>query len=418
MIDIQWLRDNPEDAKRALARKRVDPKFVEKFLRVDQNWRTKRAALDVLQAEQRTASKSLAETRSEELLSQAQILKNRIAEVAASLADVEKKRAVLLEQFPNPPFSDVLDGFDASGNKTLREVGEKPRFDFKPKDYLAIAQPLGMIEVKRAATVAGSRFGYLMGDGALLEFALVRLAMEVLTARGFVPVVPPVMIRPEVFMGMGRLASDQKEERYYLPKDDLYLVGSAEHTLGPLHMDEMLDEQSLPRRYVGFSTCFRREAGSYGKDTKGILRVHQFDKVEMFSFANPAESEKEHRFLLDRQEELMQKLELPYRVVEICVGDMGWTDARQFDIETWFPSEGTYRETQSCSNTTDFQARGVNVKVKRKSGEKAYAHMLNGTAFAIGRTLIAIIENNQTKDGTVKIPKVLQAYLGKKEIGK
>ncbi len=417
MIDVQFLREKTEDAKKALARKRIDPKAVDKFLRVDQNWRTKRAALDALQAEQKTVSKTLAGARTEEMLSKAQILKDRITEVAESLADVEKKRATLLEEFPNPPFSDVPEGPDASGNRVLREVGKKTEFDFEPKDYLTLAESLNLIDIKRAARVAGSRFGYLMGDAALLEFALVRLAMDTLTEHGFIPVVPPVMIRPEVYTGMGRLAADQKEERYYFPKDDLYLVGSAEHTIGPIHMDETLDESAIPRRYVGFSTCFRREAGSYGKDTKGILRVHQFDKVEMFAFADPALSEKEHRFLVDRQEELMQKLELPYRVVEVCAGDMGWTDARQFDIETWIPSERSYRETQSCSNTTDFQARGINVKVKRKDGEKTYAHMLNATAFAIGRTLIALIENHQTKKGTVKVPKALQEYLGKKEIG-
>lgn len=418
MIDIQWLRDHPESAKRALARKKVDPKLVDKFLRVDQNWRTKRAALDALQAEQKAVSRSLAAGKREELMAKAHILKERIAEVSGSLADVEKKREALLEAFPNPPFADVPDGPDASGNRVLREVGEKPAFDFTPKDYLALAEPLGLIDVKRAAKVSGSRFGYLMGDGALLEFALVALAFDTLTEHGFIPAVPPVMIRPEVFRGMGRLAADQKEERYYIPNDNLYLVGSAEHTLGPLHMDETLEAKDLPRRYVGFSTCFRREAGSYGKDTKGILRVHQFDKVEMFSFSDPASSEKEHRFLVDRQEELMQKLELPYRVVEICTGDMGWTDARQYDIETWFPGEGVYRETQSASNTTDFQARGINVKVKRADGEKVFAHLLNATAFAIGRTLIALIENHQTKQGTIKVPKALQKYLGKKEIGR
>lgn len=417
MINVQWLREHTDEAKKVLARKRIDPKAVDKFLRVDQNWRSKRAALDALQTEQKAVSKEIAGTKSEEMLSKAHILKNRIAEVAESLADVEKKRTVLLEQFPNPPFSDVPDGPDASGNRVLREVGEKPKFDFAPKDYLTLAEAANLIDIKRAAKVAGSRFGYLMGDAALLEFSLVRLAFDTLSEHGFTPVVPPVMIRPEVFTGMGRLAADQKEERYYFPKDDLYLVGSAEHTLGPLHMDETLDEQSLPRRYAGFSTCFRREAGSYGKDTKGILRVHQFDKVEMFSFADPESSEKEHRFLVDRQEELMQKLELPYRVVEVCTGDMGWTDARQFDIETWFPSEQAYRETQSASNTTDFQARGINAKTKKKNGDKVLLHMLNATGFAIGRTLIALIENHQTKKGTIKVPKALQPYLGKKEIG-
>jgi seryl-tRNA synthetase len=255
-----------------------------------------------------------------------------------------------------------------------------------------------------------------MGDLALMEFALVELAFKTLMKEEFTPVIPPVMIREEPYKGMGRLAAGQKEERYYIESDNLYLVGSGEHTMGPLHMNEVFAEKDLPKRYIGFSSCFRKEAGSYGKDTKGILRVHQFDKVEMFSFSTPDKSEEEHKFLLSMQERLMQALELPYRVMEICTGDMGWTDRRAFDVETWMPGEGKYRETHSCSNTTDFQARGINTKYKNSAGKKEFVHMLNGTAFAIGRTLIAIIENNQTKEGTIKIPKVLQPFVGKEEI--
>jgi seryl-tRNA synthetase len=216
---------------------------------------------------------------------------------------------------------------------------------------------------------------------------------------------------------MGALSEKDKEERYYLPKDELYLIGSAEHTLGPLHMNDVIAEEELPKRYVGFSACFRREAGSYGKDTKGILRVHQFDKVEMFSFAKPEDSENEHKKLLSLEETLMSALGLPYRVLEICTGDMGWVGARQYDLEAWLPGQDTYRETHSCSNTTDFQARGINAKYKTKSGKKEFVHTLNATAFAIGRTLIAIIENYQTRQGTVRVPPVLQAYVGKEEIG-
>ena len=241
--------------------------------------------------------------------------------------------------------------------------------------------------------------------------------MKRLSKKGFVPVVPPVMIRPKVFMGIGRLAADQKDERYYFPADDLYLVGSAEHTLGPIHMNETLRDKELPKRYVAFSTCFRREAGSYGKDTKGILRVHQFDKVEMFSFANPEKSGEEHEFLLSCQEDLLSALGLPYRVVEICTGDMGWTDAKAYDCETWLPGQpstgsgqgtakGAYRETNSCSNTTDFQARGIGCKTD-KGG---YVHMLNATGLAIGRIVIAIIENYQTAEGDFEMPEVLKEY--------
>lgn len=418
MLDITFIRENPEKVQKGMEAKRQDPKIVDKFLRVDEEWRAKTSAYDQLKAEQNTLSKELSAGQSEDLLSKAQFLKKRLADIETEQDELKKKRDELLSRIPNIPFDDVLVGKDESENKVLREVGTKPDFGFAPKDYLTLGEKLGLIDVKKAAEVSGSRFGYVLREAALLEFALVKLAMDTLVAKGFIPAVPPVMIKPKVYEGMGRLAADQKEERYYFDKDDLYLVGSSEHTMGPIHMNEVFEESELPRRYVAFSTCFRREAGSYGKDTKGILRVHQFDKVEMFSFAHPEHSEEEHKFLLSCQEELMQKLELPYRVVEICTGDMGWTDARQFDVETWLPGQGSYRETNSCSNTTDFQSRGMNIKYKTKDGDKKLIHMLNATGFAIGRVLIGIIENNQTKEGTIKVPKALQAYVGKEEIGK
>lgn len=420
MLDITRIRDEADKVRAGMEKKNQDPKTVDKFLRADEDWRAKTSAFDQLKAEQNALSRELSAGQSEDLLSKAQLLKKRLADLETAQEDLKKKRDEALSRIPNIPFEDVPVGKDESGNKVIREVGKKPEFDFAPKDYLTLGEALGIINVKKAAEVSGSRFGYILRDAALLEFALVQLAFDTLVSKGFVPAVPPVMIKPKVYEGMGRLAADQKDERYYLPNDDMYLVGSSEHTMGPIHMNEVLEEESLPRRYVSFSTCFRKEAGSYGKDTKGILRVHQFDKVEMFSFANPEKSEEEHKFLLACQEEMMQKLELPYRVVEICTGDMGWTDARQFDVETWLPGQGTYRETNSCSNTTDFQSRGVNIKYKTKddAGEpkKALVHMLNATGFAIGRTLIAIIENNQQKDGTIRVPKVLQAYLHKEVI--
>ncbi len=418
MLDITFIRENPEKVKKGMESKHQDPKIVDKFLRADEDWRAKTTAYDQLKAEQNTLSKELSAGQSENLLSKAQFLKKRLSDIENEQAELKKMRDDLLSRIPNIPFDDVSVGKDESENKVLREVGTKPDFDFTPKDYLTLGEKLGLIDVKKAAEVSGSRFGYILREAALLEFALVKLAMDTLVEKGFIPAVPPVMIKPKVYEGMGRLAADQKEERYYFEKDDVYLVGSSEHTMGPIHMNEVFEESELPRRYVAFSTCFRREAGSYGKDTKGILRVHQFDKVEMFSFAHPEHSEEEHKFLLSCQEELMQKLELPYRVVEICTGDMGWTDARQFDVETWLPGQGSYRETNSCSNTTDFQSRGMNIKYKTKDGEKKLIHMLNATGFAIGRVLIGIIENNQTKEGTVRVPKALQAYVGKEEIGK
>lgn len=416
MLDISLIRQQPDTVKEGVAKKKIDPKIVDKFLRLDMEWRAKTAALDQLQAEQNILAREVASKKTEHAISKAQIIKKRIGELSVELTELDGKRNLLLERFPNIPFDDVPVGKDETENIVVREVGTKPKFTFEPKDHMTLGESLGIINVRKAAEVSGARFGYLFGGAVLLEFALVKLAFDTLLKEKFVPVVPPVMIRPNVFSGMGRLAGDQKEERYHLQKDDLYLIGSAEHTLGPLHMNEVLETKQLPLRYVGFSTSFRREAGSYGKDTKGILRVHQFDKVEMFSFTTPEQSQKEHEKLLSLQEQLMKSLEIPYRVVEICTGDMGWTDARQYDIESWMPSQKQYRETHSCSNTTDYQARGINVKYKTADGKKETAHLLNGTAFAIGRTIIAIMENYQTKKGSIKVPDILQKYVGMKEI--
>ncbi|HEA84447.1 MAG TPA: serine--tRNA ligase, partial [Candidatus Wildermuthbacteria bacterium] len=300
---------------------------------------------------------------------------------------------------------------------------------------MEIGEELDIIDTKKASEVSGARFAYLKGGAALLEFALIHYAFEVLTSERiikkiansvkkgysstpFIPVVPPVMIRPEVFSKMARLSEDDKDERYYLKQDDLYLVGSAEHTLGPLHMKETLDEKELPKRYVGFSTSFRREAGSYGKDTKGILRVHQFDKLEIESFTTGENSLLEQEFIVALQEYLMQSLKLPYQVVLIATGDMSKPDARQIDIETWMPGQNMYRETHTADLMTDYQARRLNIRVRFKDGTKQFVHMNDATIFAIGRMLIAILENYQKKDGSVKIPVVLQKYLGTKEIKK
>ena len=419
MLDIQYIRENVEKVKKGMEKKRQDPKLVDKFLHADEELRAKILAFETLKAEQNALTKKLSAGRSEDMVSKAQVMKKRLTELEEERAELGKKRDDVLSRIPNIPFEDVIVGKDETNNKILREVGEKRDFEkegFKSLDYLTLGEKLGIINVKKAAEVSGSRFGYLLKDAVLLEFALVKLAMDTLLEKNFIPAVPPVMIKPDVYEGMGRLAVDQKDERYYFEKDNLYLVGSSEHTMGPILMNEVLEEETLPRRYVAFSTCFRREAGTYGKDTKGILRVHQFDKVEMFAFSHPEKSEEEHRFLLDCQETLWKKLEIPYRVVELCTGDMGWTDARQFDIEAWMPGQGTYRETNSCSNTTDFQSRGTNIKYKTKEGKKELVHMLNATAFAIGRTIIAIIENNQQKDGTIRVPKALQAYVGKEFI--
>ncbi|MEX1063776.1 MAG: serine--tRNA ligase, partial [Candidatus Paceibacterota bacterium] len=333
---------------------------------------------------------------------------------------------------PNIPTEDVPVGKDESDNKVLRQVGKKPNFSFKPKEHWELGKSLDVIDNERAARVSGARFTYLKRELALLEFALIQHTLSVLTSEStlkkiikkaklnvkptpFIPVVPPVLIRPDVFQKMARL--EPKEERYHIPSDDLYLIGSAEHTLGPLHMDETLLSDELPLRYLGFSTAFRREAGSYGKDTKGILRVHQFDKLEMESFSLPDRSIEEQNFFVAIQEHLVDSLGLAYQVVMICTGDMGGPDARQVDIEIWMPGQNKYRETHTADLMTDYQARRLNIKIKGKDFKSELVHMNDATAFAIGRTIIAIMENYQTEKGTVKIPKALQKYmLGIKEI--
>ncbi len=432
MLDIKLLREEPERVKKAIATKNASPKLVDEFMKLDSEWRTLTAELDGLRAEQKKISK---ERDKEKGASN----KEKVKKLEGELRAIEEKREQVWLKIPNLPSDDTPVGKDESANKVIRVVGE-PRdfsagggsaFGGKPKDHLELGEALGLIDVETAAKVSGTRFAYLKGAAAQLEFALVHYALATLTnpsvmrsaaegvkpgydGKPFVPVVPPVMIRPEVMQRMGRL--EPKEERYHIPSDDLYLVGSAEHTLGPLHMDQIIPEKDLPIRYVGFSTSFRREAGSYGKDTRGILRVHQFDKVEMESFTLPEHSVTEQNFFVGIQEYFMWSLELPYRVVICSTGDQGNPDARHLDIETWFPSEGKYRETHSADLMTDYQARRLNTKVRRADGKTEFVHMNDATVFAMGRTIAAILENYQTKEGKVEVPKVLQKYVGKKLI--
>lgn len=343
---------------------------------------------------------------------------------------LEKELVALLIRIPNIPSADTPVGPDESGNKVVRSWGEKPQFDFAPKAHWDIGKDLGLIDSEKAGDISGARFTYLKGDLALMQFAIVQWVMSVLTSRSalehivteaglsvdpkpFVPIVPPVMMRSQVMNRMARL--DPIEERYYFEKDDLVFIGSAEHTMGPLHMDETLKEGQLPIRYVGYSVAFRREAGSYGKDTKGILRQHQFDKIEMESFAKPEDGLAEQDFMVAIQEYLMRQLKLPHQTMLICTGDMGFPDQRQIDIETWMPGQGMYRETHSADYVGGFQARRLNTKLKRADGETEPVHMNDATVFAMGRTLIAILENYQTKDGEVVIPGVLRPFMGGKE---
>jgi seryl-tRNA synthetase len=314
---------------------------------------------------------------------------------------------------PNIPFEDVPVGKDDSQNVIVRQVGKPGKGG---KDYMQLGEALNLIDIERAGKVAGSRFGYIKKELVILEFALVNLVLDTVKKEGFIPVIPPVMLKNEMARGTGYFEASDEKEAYYLPADDMYLIGTSEQSLVAMHADEILDNKKLPLRYVAFSTCFRREAGSYGKDTKGILRVHQFDKMEMVIYSRPEQSKNEHKLLLAIEEKLMKALGLPYQVIHICTGDMGRPAADKYDIEAWLPSENKYRETHSNSNCTDFQARRLNMRYRDENNKMNFVHTLNGTAFAIGRILIMIMENYQQKDGSIKVPKVLQKYCGFKMI--
>jgi seryl-tRNA synthetase len=331
----------------------------------------------------------------------------------AGLRQVESELNDLLAGIPNLPDPSVPPGGEDDAIE-LRRVGTVREFDFPTRDHLELGERLGAIDVVRAAKVSGARFGYLTGPGAMLELALVRFAIDRVTGAGFVPMVPPVMVRREAMFGTGFLPTDE-QQIFRVADDDLYLAGTSEVPLVSYHADEILDPGSMPRRYVGFSTCFRREAGSYGKDTRGIFRVHQFDKVEMVSFVLPEASAEEHELLLAREEEILGALEIPYRVVNIAAGDLGGSAAKKYDCEAWIPSQGTWRELTSTSNCTDYQARRIGCRVREPGGNRP-VHTLNGTAVAVGRTIVALLENHQQGDGSVRIPDALRPYFGDAEV--
>lgn len=419
MLDIKFIRENPEKVKQALRNRNADFD-LDYFLGLDERRRACIAKVDEIRAQQNEFAAAIAKapaSERKEKIEESRAVKEKLGHAEFELKVLEEEFGELMRKIPNIPDSETPVGKDERDNVVVREVGELPRFGFPPRDYMQLAGDLGVIDTERAAKVSGSRFGYIKGDLARLEFALAQFAFESLIKKGFIPIIPPVMVRDSMMAGMGYIdAPEDREERYELEKDKLFLVGTSEQSVVPMHANEIFDEDNLPRRYVAFSTCFRREAGSYGKDTKGILRVHQFDKVEMVSFTKPEDSRKEHEFLLKVEEELMQALKLPYRVVALSTGDIARPSAQTIDIETWLPGQnggkGEYRETHSLSNTTDFQARRLGVKMKRGEGRNEYVHILNGTAFAIGRMLIAILENYQQEDGSIAIPELLQPYLG------
>jgi seryl-tRNA synthetase len=406
MLDINLIRENPEKIKKGIVDKGYDPDLVDRILKVDE---TKRQLL--IEVEK---FRALRNRLGKDDLQAAIKVKEMLRRIEPDLSGVEEELKNLLWQLPNPALPDTPIGKDESGNIELRKQGKIPEFNFPVKSHDQLGIDLDIIDTERASKVSGTRFGYLKGDGVMLEMALLDLGFKLLVKEGFIPIFPPVMIKKEVMTALG-YNNKGFEETYVLPEDEMCLIATAEHAIVPYLKDETLSNNDLPKRFVGYSSAFRRESGSYGKDTKGILRVHQFNKLEMVSFVKPEDSEKEHEFLLSLEEDLMGVLELPYRVLKICTGDLGDPAAAKFDLEAWFPSENKYRETHSCSNCTDYQSRRLNIKYRNSNNETEYVHILNGTAFS-ERPILAILENNQQEDGSIIIPKALRNYIGKDKI--
>ena len=416
MLDPAILKDNLEVLESNISRRNLEID-VNHLISLNEERKSLRFNAEQKRSQQKELGKQIAnadENEKEDLLNKASELSN---EVKLLFEQVDKKDEEFLNlwvKIPNLISKTSPDGKSDEDNLEIKKVGNVKEIP-NPKDHLEIASKLNLIDVEKASEVSGSRFAYLFGDLVKIEFNLVSWALNKLSEKGFTPTVPPVLVRENALYGTG-FFPDDAEQVYEIPNDDLYLVGTSEVPLAALHTNEIINMEDLPIRYAGFSTCFRREAGTYGKDTTGIFRVHQFDKVEMFSFCNPEKSEEEHEFILSVEEELLQSLEIPYRVVDVCAGDLGASAAKKYDIEAWIPSQNTYREVTSCSNTTSFQARRLNIRAKSE-GETSILHTLNGTAIAVGRILIALIENNQTEDGKVEFSDKVAEIIGVKNLG-
>ena len=415
MIDIKFIRENPDAVRASQKGRGEDTSIVDQLLALDETRRTAITEFETLRAEQNTLSKSVGAAKGDEktaLLANAKNLADKVKAADTKRAEIEAQVNAAAMQLSNVLDPDAPIGGEADF-VVIEHVGTPRDFTkdgFEPKDHVELGKLLGAIDTERGAKVAGSRSYYLTGMGALLEFALVNYAISSATKSGFIPVIPPVLVNPAAMEGTGFLGQ-AAENVYHLERDDVYLVGTSEVPLAAMHMDEILPAEKLPLRYAGYSTCFRREAGTYGKDTRGIIRVHQFDKVEMFSFCKPEEAKEEHKRILQWEKDFLNAMEIPYRVIDVASGDLGSSANRKFDIEAWIPTQGTYREVTSTSNCTEFQARRLNIRYKDSDGTKAIA-TLNGTLVAIPRMIVAILENHQNADGSVNVPKALQPFLG------
>ena len=417
MLDPALLKNDLETLKLNISRRNLNVD-IDFLINLNEERKKLRFEAEQKRSEQKEIGKEIAtadDKSKEGLLSQASSISN---EVKALFEKVDQKDEEFFNNWvkiPNIISETSPDGKSDSDNLEIKKIGNIKEMN-NPRDHLEIASKLNLIDVEKASEVSGSRFAYLFGDLVKIEFNLVSWALNKLSDKGFTPTVPPVLVRENALYGTG-FFPDDAEQVYEIPNDDLFLVGTSEVPLAALHTNEILNIKNLPLRYAGFSTCFRREAGTYGKDTTGIFRVHQFDKVEMFSFCDPVKSKEEHEFILSVEEELLQALEIPYRVVDVCAGDLGASAAKKFDIEAWIPSQNTYREVTSCSNTTDYQARRLNIRAKDEGGTSVL-HTLNGTAIAVGRILIALIENNQNTDGSVVFSDKVAEIIGVEQLGK
>ena len=412
MIDVKLLRENPELVRKSQKVRGESVDLVDEVLAADEKRRNAIVEFEALRAEQNALSKSVGSASGD---AKAEILEKAKA-LAAKVKEADALRAAAEAEFQKIALglSNLVDPIAPIGGeadfKVIEEIGKPRNFDFEPKDHVELGKILGAIDVERGAKVSGARFYYLTGVGALLELALVNYAIQLATKAGFIPMIPPVLVKPAAMEGTGFLGQ-AAENVFHLAQDDFYLVGTSEVPLAAYHMDEILDSAKLPLRYTGYSPCFRREAGSYGKDTRGIIRVHQFEKVEMFSFCKPEDAAAEHQRLLAWEKEFLNAMEIPYRVIDVATGDLGSSANRKFDCEAWIPTQNAYREVTSTSNCSEFQARRLNVRTKGEGGTSPVA-TLNGTLVAIPRMIVSILENHQQKDGSVLVPKALQSYLG------
>ena len=433
MLSIDFIRKNAAKVRYSIDQKRLsDVIDLDEILNLEEFYRAQLRIVETKRSLRNQLSEGISQVEGKarrKLIREAAKVKKEIKELDQELAERKSKLDVRLLRIPNVIHPDVPEGIDGTENVVSHKVGKPKKFDFTPKDHMVLGESLDLIDTKTSAKVSGARFNYLKNEAVLMQFALINFVLDTLTdqaiigeladkvgnpsATTFTPVIPPVMIKGEVAKRMARL--DPVGERYYLPEDDLMFVGSAEHSLGPMFMDQTLDETQLPLRFVGYSTAFRREAGTYGKDTQGILRRHQFDKIEIESFTVAENGLVEQDLFVAIQEYLLTQLKIPYQVVKICTGDMGKPDYRQIDMECYMPGQGEYRETHTSDYMTDYQARRLNTRYKDSKGKTHFVHMNDATAFAIGRTLIAIFENYQQKDGSILIPEVLRSYMGGKE---